>query len=245
METQLFVIAPQEGKYYDPGNKAPGILILLHGLSDNASSWVRYTALERYAEQENWLVAMPEVQRSFYTNMKFGLAYEDYIALELPEIIAKIFYVSKVPEDHILAGFSMGGYGALRCGLRHADRFRLCGSFSGVIDPQAAVALIGDEQMRLCGDLAHDLDAVLGSDRNVNDAMDIETLLDHAVKKGKVPELFLTCGTDDFLFEQNQKFAAGVEKRGSVTCTYDTWPGAHEWNFWDASIVKLFSHLKS
>ena len=100
---------PQDGKFYNTGKvQDPKTLILLHGLSDNSSAWVRYTALERYAEQYNLLIAMPEVQRSFYTDMKYGIQYEKYVAEELPFILENLFHTSTAPGDLIIAGFIHG-----------------------------------------------------------------------------------------------------------------------------------------
>jgi S-formylglutathione hydrolase FrmB len=42
-------------------------LYLLHGRGQDALSWTRYSSLERYAEQYNVAVIMPEVTRSFYS----------------------------------------------------------------------------------------------------------------------------------------------------------------------------------
>jgi len=59
-------------------------LYLLHGLSDNHTIWQRHTSIERYVQDKNIAVIMPEVHRSFYTNMKHGGKYWTFISEELP-----------------------------------------------------------------------------------------------------------------------------------------------------------------
>ncbi len=55
------------------------VLYLLHGLSDNHSAWLRRSNVDLYAEKSGFAVVMPEVQRSFYTDMAYGLRYFTYI----------------------------------------------------------------------------------------------------------------------------------------------------------------------
>lgn len=79
METQVNVILPQDGRNYTWDQK-PKTLILLHGLSDNASTWMRLSSIERYAQMYNLAVVMPEVQRSWYQDNSYGMRMFTYIA---------------------------------------------------------------------------------------------------------------------------------------------------------------------
>ena len=47
-------------------------LYLLHGLSDDETVWTRLTSLERYVAPLGLAVVMPNVHRSFYSNMVHG-----------------------------------------------------------------------------------------------------------------------------------------------------------------------------
>ncbi len=58
-------------------------LWLLHGLSDDESIWSRSTSIERYVEPLGLSVVMPNVHRSFYTNMHKGYRYWDFVSQEL------------------------------------------------------------------------------------------------------------------------------------------------------------------
>ena len=77
MTTSVRVILPDAGKLSETN-----VVYLLHGRSDNSSNWTRFSSVERYAAEKGLAVVMPEVQRSFYTNMKNGLPYFDYISEE-------------------------------------------------------------------------------------------------------------------------------------------------------------------
>ena len=55
-------------------------LWLLHGLSDDESIWTRSTSIERYVAPLGLSVVMPNVHRSFYTNMHRGYRYWDFVS---------------------------------------------------------------------------------------------------------------------------------------------------------------------
>ncbi|WP_026181120.1 alpha/beta hydrolase [Demetria terragena] len=88
------------------------VLYLLHGLSDDDTAWMRRTSIERYASELGIAVVMPQVHRSFYTDLAHGGGR--YWAF--------------------VAGLSMGGYGALKLALRQPGRFAAAGSLSGALD---------------------------------------------------------------------------------------------------------------
>ena len=64
MTTSVLVTMPDT----DDLDTAP-IIYLLHGLTDNCTGWARYTQAEHLARTHSAILIMPEVQRSFYTDM--------------------------------------------------------------------------------------------------------------------------------------------------------------------------------
>lgn len=114
LSTSMNVILPQatrsqigmEGKQ---GTGPHPTLYLLHGLSDDDSTWLRRTSIERYVASMGLAVVMPQVHRSFYTNMEQGAAYWTFISEELPALARSFFPLSDKREDNFVAGLSMGG----------------------------------------------------------------------------------------------------------------------------------------
>ncbi|RYD73325.1 MAG: esterase family protein, partial [Verrucomicrobiaceae bacterium] len=109
-------------------------LYLLHGLSDDHTIWLRRTSVERYAAERNLAVVMPAVARSFYQDMVSGPQYWSFISEELPRLMESFFPISPERNDRFAAGLSMGGYGALRLGLLHPERYAAAASLSGALD---------------------------------------------------------------------------------------------------------------
>ena len=83
IQTEVWVVMPQKscagqiGIDAKAGDSAYKCLYLLHGLSDDHTIWLRRTSIERYATDYGICVVMPCGGRSFYCNMKDGMAYYD------------------------------------------------------------------------------------------------------------------------------------------------------------------------
>ncbi len=215
------------------------VLYLLHGLSDDHSIWLRRTCIERYAAQFGIAVVMPNVHRSYYCDMeKTGLAYWKYVSEELPELLKGFFRFSTKREDTFVAGLSMGGYGSFKLALNQPERFAAAGCFSSVIRPwqfEKKAPNLAKEVRAIFGD---DPEAVSGS---IND---IEYLAAEHVKNGTVlPEIYMACGTEDFLYQENTSYRDYLNKLG-VSFTYHEEPGTHEWGFWDRQILTFLNLLK-
>ena len=78
---------------------------------------------------------MPEVGRYWYTDTSNGEKYFTFITEELPTMCRGCFKgMSDKREDNLIAGNSMGGYGAVKAALHHPDKYFGCVSLSGALD---------------------------------------------------------------------------------------------------------------
>ena len=209
--------------------KAPKVLYLLHGYSDDHSIWMRRTSVERYAANHNLAIIMPAVNHSFYCNEPYGERYWDYVSEELPAVMHKFFRLSDKPRDTFVAGLSMGGYGAMKLALTYPERFGAAGSFSGAVD----VASMAENGSPLAKRVFPEPEKVRGSEDDL-----LHLLAKNADAPSK-PRLLVACGTADFLYPAHQKFVPELLKHGWEVHGQDT-PGAtHEWGYWDA-LIKQF-----
>jgi len=230
MMTSLVVSMPSGGKRAYDAQDVP-VIYLLHGLSDNHSAWLRRTNIDRYAEEAGIAVVMPEVQRSFYMDMKYGMKYFSYIADELPRICRSMFRVSERREDNFVAGLSMGGYGAMKMALRRPAQYCAAASFSGAVDLERRMNGADDLMTR------QELFALVGGE--LSDEDNLFTLASD-ISAADCPDLYLTCGHDDFLLEDNRNFIKHLNERG-ITHKYEEWAGGHEWTFWDESVRRAIA----
>ena len=127
--TNVNIILPHDSSMKSEPYK---LLYLLHGGGGNSQDWIRYTSIERYAEENNIAVVMPEVgSQSFYTDMVHGYKYYTYITEELPIVLNCFLPISDKKEDRFVAGISMGGYGAYKWTFDKPEYFAAAGNFSG------------------------------------------------------------------------------------------------------------------
>lgn len=236
--TSMTVVLPQRatGQIGMSGSGRDGdlpTLYLLHGLSDDDTTWTRRTSIERYVADLGIAVVMPQVHRSFYTDEVWGRPYWTFVADELPAIARGFFRLSSRPSETYVAGLSMGGYGAFKLALRHPDRYAAAASLSGALDL--------DERMRT---LNSDVDPlmwrrVFGDTPFAGGDNDLFALLD---KVTDPPPLFQWCGTEDPLYEDNVRFRDACATRG-VALTSRFGPGTHEWTHWDDTIRDVLAWL--
>ncbi len=238
MSCSMYVIVPQQpnlkvGENEGGGRKYP-TLYLLHGLSDDHTIWLRRTSIERYAAPLGLAVVMPNVHRSFYTDMAHGNRYWTFVSDELPAVARSFFPLSEAREDNFVAGLSMGGYGAFKLALSHPDRYAAGASLSGALNMANRLDALDSREMR---DVFGEPSEFRGSP---NDLFHLAQEL--AEGKGPRPKLFQCCGTEDFLYEDNQAFLEYARKLG-LEIHYEEEAGSHEWGYWDMKIQSVLKWL--
>ena len=209
------------------------VLYLLHGLSDDCNSWLDATSLARYASAYEFVIVMPQVDLSFYTNMASGDAYWDFLTLELPQKMAQWLPISQLPSHTFVAGQSMGGYGAFKWGMQYPEKFKGVISMSGALDLVSLWSRDPDRDglfNRIFGDKAH-LEA---SDDN------LMRLFSSALNEETAPHFLQICGTEDYLYTDNQTFRHQADK-AIKQYTYEAYPGDHSWQFWDQQIQRVLA----
>src|SRR5690606_7717639 len=171
------------------------------------------------------------VHRSFYADEAHGHRYWTFVSEELPQVVRSFFRVTADPAETYVAGLSMGGYGALKLGLTHPDRFGAVASLSGAVDiRQLATRPERSEVFRRV------------FDNRISDSDDIFALLE-AADPTVVPPLYLSCGTEEErLMPPNRRLAERARERG-IAVTTDFRPGVHEWGLWDAVIPEVINWL--
>lgn len=231
----LYMILPDPVRMNGQPVKDRKLLYLFHGLSDDGSAWQRFTTIENLATAYGLVVVMPSVGRSFYTDLPNGGKYFTYVSEEIPHYLKDVFGLNPRWEDTFLAGLSMGGYGAMKVGLRYPERFAAVASFSGVLsmeliqphfqaDPVHAI-----EFSQIFGDLS----------KVANGPYDpITWLKESAARKADLPKLFVSCGRQDDLFALTRHFAETAKKL-SIPVDYHDEDGQHTWDLWDRDIARF------
>ncbi|MEZ0396675.1 MAG: alpha/beta hydrolase family protein [Anaerolineales bacterium] len=221
-------------------------LYLLHGLTDNCTAWTSHTRIERWATERNLAVVMPSAENSFYVDMPYGTScfgdFGAYVGQELVEVTRKMFRLSPRREDTFIAGLSMGGFGALRNGLKYHETFGYIACLSGAIHifeypfDEPGRNVIGEDAC------FGDIHAAALTDRNPRVAAESLFQKIRAGEDVVLPKIYIACGTEDYLLRANRVFADFLKSSGADV-VYEEGPGGHDWDFWDAYIQRVLDWL--
>lgn len=231
----LYIILPDPGQMKAIPVSERKVLYLLHGLSDDGSAWQRYTAIETYAKEYGLIVVMPSFGRSFYLDLPNGQAYFSYLVEELPNYLEGVFGIVPRRENTLIAGNSMGGYGALKAALLHPEKYFAAGILSGVVSLAILALMPQDPRREEFTHLFGDLNKLAGSEHDP-----AVWLQRAALKPGELPYLYVAVGRQEDLYSVNQAFHTACQALG-VKVDYHEEDGKHDWYFWDAQIQRFLA----
>jgi S-formylglutathione hydrolase FrmB len=134
-----------------PSTRWP-VLYLLDGGPSLYSDWSELFDVEALTAPTNLLVVMPDagVDKGWYSDWWNGgkggpPKWETFHLVELRQLLERNWHAG---DKRAIAGYSMGGYGAIEYAARQPGTFAFAGSYSGVLDPINGTAafpfLVGD-----------------------------------------------------------------------------------------------------
>jgi S-formylglutathione hydrolase FrmB len=206
------------------------VLYLLHGWNGNPQGWMTETKLTEYAARYRLIIVLPEGDNGWYTDSATVATdkYETYILQELIPDVESRFRATRDRSGRAVAGLSMGGYGALKFGLKHPGLFAFVASMSGALDAPARTDDVSI--MRAFGDSDNPT-------RARNDLFKLVSSLP-AEKVAALPDIYLNCGTEDPWLKVNRRLANIFTER-KIAHEYGELPGDHDWKYWDTQLQEI------
>lgn len=208
-------------------------LYLLHGFSGSNKDWLMGSLIQELSLKYNMAVVMPSGENSFYLDGKgIGKAYCRFVGEELVAYISKTFGLPTRREDTFIGGLSMGGFGAIHTALAYPD------TFGKTVGLSSALIIHTIEHMEKgFKDGIADYDyyvSTFGDLNNLENSVNNPEYLIHQLKeKGLlIPHIYMACGSEDFLIEQNRAFRSFLTDVEVDVC-YEESPGVHDWVFWN------------
>ncbi len=219
--------------------KSYPVIYLLHGLTGKNTDWSNNTELVEHSSKYGFIIVMPEGNNGWYTDSQEvqNHKYESYIVKELIPEIENKFRAKKDRQSRIIAGLSMGGFGALKFGVKYPEKFILAGSFSGALGA-AQIPLFVVKNNKVIHDSLKS--AFGGMDSENRKANDLYKLVEgkSSEQTKDLPFIYMDCGNQDFLIGDNRKFAELLFKK-KIPHEVRFLPGVHNWKFWDKQIVEF------
>lgn len=233
------------------------VLYLLHGCCDSYLSWTRSTDVASIPELRDVLVVMPEGGAAgWYSDWwNFGAGgaprWETFHLTELRKILERDYGAG---SKRVIAGLSMGGFGAVSYAARNPGMFRAAASFSGVVHPSADASFwlpffgrTGLDPYALWGDPVEqqaiwaDHDPYYLAKRLRHTALFIAT--GDGTAGGPFDPPGRTDGLEALIYRENVAFANRLTERGVAVTTDFYGPGGHSWPYWQRELHRALPML--
>jgi putative tributyrin esterase len=205
------------------------VCYLLHGLSDDHTSWACHTSIERHVAGLPLIVVMPDGGRGFYCDAVDGPAYERHLLDDVIGFVDRTFHTMPERQGRVIGGLSMGGYGAIKLALKYPQLFCSAVSHSAALDVQRRL-----ERPEVAAEMRRIFGPAPGG--GPNDPYALAATIDRTL----LPALRLDCGLEDGLLEENRAFHRHLEQLG-IPHEYAECPGAHTWEYWDCHIQEALA----
>ena len=205
------------------------LVILLHGVYGSSWAWtlkggVHITAMEMIVrkEIEPMVIAMPSDglwgDGSAYLK-HYDKDFEKWIVNDVRYAVINnidgVTHSSKI----CISGLSMGGFGALRLGIKYNDVFSAISAHS---------AITNLEQMRLF--VEEDLEDLMECNKEDTAILPLALKL-----KNDLPKIRFDCGSEDILIEENRALHNELIQN-DIEHEYEEFSGGHEWSYWQEHI---------
>jgi S-formylglutathione hydrolase FrmB len=224
-----YLIALPPGYTLDKQRRFP-VLFLLHGFDGTSTDWIEKGNLNGCLQSHHLIVVMPDAGNFYYTNaaLRPSDRYEDFIVQDLQRDVDDNYRTLTAPDARGIAGISMGGYGAVKIGLRHPEQFAFAGAVSASFDVTRrsfTVKRLGQSLrlLRIFGP---------GSAQQMNDVFYLTRQAQTA------PYIYVACGTNEALLPVNRAFARLLGQRG-LKHEYHEVNGGHSWDHWTRELPAL------
>lgn len=219
-------------------------LHLLHGYCGRSSDWLWNSSINDVANRYNICVVFPDGENSFYLDGDAtGRKYATLVGEELPEYVSKTFHLSTKKEDVFVGGFSMGGFGAIHTALQYPDRFGgLFALSSAMIQNEIGKMAPGYDN----GVANYEYYSLMFGqpEKMEHSENNPEELVRRLIeKKIELPQIYMACGSEDFLIKPNTEFHNFLNEQG-VGHVFEVSSGCHNFEFWNRYLepaVKWFT----
>jgi S-formylglutathione hydrolase FrmB len=219
---------------YETSNLKYPVLYLLHGHNQDLYAWANFGHIQStadtliaHAEIPPAIIVMPDAGTTWYVDRKEKM--ETAVIQDLLGDVQHTFRVIEARNGRVIAGLSMGGYGALRFVLKYPEMFAAAGLLSPAIyDPEVPQGS-GARRAGVFG--ASEFDPQVWKELNYPALW--EAFL---AKKIAVPMYINSGDDDDFFIEAEATRLYSLLRKNSQPAELRIVDGAHKWPVWESTI---------
>jgi enterochelin esterase-like enzyme len=210
------------------------VLYLLHGHGQDLYAWVNFghiqpTADELIAHGEipPAIIVMPDAGMTWYVDRKEKM--ETAVIQDLVGDVQRTFRVIDDRKGRVIAGLSMGGYGALRFVLKYPEMFAAAGLLSPAVYDSEPPQNSGARRAGVFG--GAEFDAQVWKELNYPALWQA-----FLAKKVAVPMYINSGDDDDFFIEAEATRLYSLLRKNGQPAELRIVDGAHKWPVWESTI---------
>jgi len=217
----ILVFVPQNT---DLSVESMPLITLLHGVYGGAWSWAYSAGAHILTQQlideeviQPMILAMPSDglwgDGSGYAQHS-GFDFERWIVEDVPLAIGELLNIKSYEPERFISGLSMGGYGAMRLGIKFGEHFAGISAMSSITSWRDFSKFSGLNYTKI--QPIEKEDAII----------DVATTF-----REKIPALRFDCGQSDLLIDENRLLHKSLEA-AKINHLYQEYSGGHEWSYW-------------
>lgn len=240
---------------YTFSQKTYPILYLLHGAGDNHTAWIQKGKVQQIVDKavasgiiDPLVIIMPDAGMTYYMNSIDGESpYEDYFFQEFIPYIERTYRITAGKRYRSIAGFSMGGYGALLYAIHRSDFFNSCVALSSGIRTDEQILQLSDHDYNVryqisLGPANPEVPRITEYYRERYSILHLVAEIPDKLKKAV--RFYIDCGDDDFLYKGNSLLHILMRDR-NVPHEYRVRNGGHTWNYWKEGLANGLLFIQS
>ncbi|MEV6617694.1 alpha/beta hydrolase family protein [Streptomyces sp. NPDC051051] len=233
------------------------VLYLLHGGDDDYTSWTRETDIEALSRKSDFLIVMPDGGRAgYYSDWRIGTPrWETFHTGELVRLMESKY---RAGNSRVIAGLSMGGFGALNYAARHKGMFRYVAAMSSYVDlddPAVRLSLAlgsdrdgidikdvwGDPDKDRANWQAHNPSAMPRAFRGTRVHLSVGSGNPGPSDLGRQLDVVVVGAVAEAALPNSVKaFASSLRRAGVHVTTHRYDPGTHSWPYWQRELHSIW-----
>ncbi len=232
--------------YHTSADSFP-VLYLLHGFKGDETSWIDRSKIHKIidslitrGEIPPVIVVMPGAKNSYYINdYLHQFPYEDIFINEFIPFIDSTYKTLPYPGCRIIAGLSMGGFGAVIHSIKHTDLFGACIALSAAVRTDEMTVNMKPEEYG--SKFSH----IYGSNLEGNERITehwannspFYLINDSLADRLRSIDWYFDCGMYDFLITGNE-ILHQIFLKYNIPHEYHIRIGSHSWDYWRTGITE-------
>ena len=223
---------------YDTSTLRYPVLYLLHGRGGGLYDWVNLGHIQQTADEliahgdiPPAIIVMPDADSTWYVDRK-----EKMETAMIRDLVGDAERTFRARDGRLVAGLSMGGYGALRFALKYPEMFAAAALLSPAIyDPEPPQGS-GARKAGVFGAPAFD--------PQVWKELNYPALWDAFLAKKTAVPMYINSGDDDTLFiEAEATRLYSLLRKNGQPAELRIVDGGHDWQVWEKTIGDALRYI--